>query len=255
MSVSSFFIKSPNLPESSVTSAAVSGTYSSVCKSLLRQGIQTILIKPHAGLAEPVSSHADMVLQHLGGNQVLIAQEAEYLIPQLVALGFTVEVAAQKLSSEYPHDIPLNAARIGKRLLAKEDALDARITEYCKQTKIQIIPVRQGYAKCSTVVVDEHSIITSDPSIAAAAKIQGLDVLQVRPGCVELSPYEYGFIGGTCGKLAKDVLAFAGDIRTHPDGEDMTAFAKSRGVEVLPLFDGPLVDIGGILPLTEKINA
>lgn len=252
MPASSSFINSPNLPESPVTSAAVSGTYPKVCKSLLRLGIQTIEIKPHAGLMQPVSSHADMILHHVGGNRIVIVQGADYLVPRLAALGFTVEVAAQPPAPVYPFDVLLNAARVGKRLFARTDTLERTIKEFCDNNGVQIIPVRQGYAKCSTAVVDEHAMITSDPSIADAAKGQGMDVLQIRPGYVELSPYGYGFIGGTCGKLAKDILAFAGDIRTHPDGEAIAAFTKSHGVEVLPLFDGPLVDIGGILPLTEK---
>lgn len=255
MPASSFLINSPNLPESPVTTAAVSGTYSKVCESLSRLGIQTIQTEPHAGLAVPVSSHTDMILHHLGGNRIVVAQGAEYLVQQLTALGFTVRVAERKLSPAYPFDIPLNAARVGNRLLTNADILDNSIKEYSDSNGIEIIPVRQGYAKCSTAVVNEHSIITSDPSIAVAAKIQGMDVLQIRPGYVELSPYEYGFIGGTCGKISKNILAFAGDIRNHPDVEAISAFAKSHGVEVLPLFDGPLLDIGGILPLTEKKNS
>ena len=69
--------------------------------------------------------------------------------------------------------------------------------------------VTQGYANCSVAVVDERWIITADCGIARACRAAGLDVLQICPGFIR-SGMVLGFIGGCCGKLGADQLAFTG---------------------------------------------
>ena len=85
-----------------------------------------------------------------------------------------------------------------------------------------------------------------------ALRTKGFAVLLIRPGHIALSGYDTGFIGGCCGKLAPDKLAFAGTLSSHPDGERMREFLHSRGVAPVELREGPLVDVGGILPLRER---
>lgn len=117
---------------------------------------------------------------------------------------------------------------------------------------ITLVPVNQGYAKCSVCAVDERSIITQDPSIAQAAKRHGLNVLKIQAGRILLPGYDTGFIGGCSGLLGRKLLAFTGSLGAHPDGEWIKEFLHSRGVEPLELTDGPLYDVGSILPLLEE---
>ena len=58
--------------------------------------------------------------------------------------------------------------------------------------------------------------------------------------------------GGAAGKLAPDLLAVNGSLKTHRDGESITAFLLRFGVRPLELHDGRITDVGGILPLTEE---
>ena len=44
-------------------------------------------------------------------------------------------------------------------------------------------------------------------------------------------------------------MAFAGQLSSHPDGELIRAFLKSQGISAVELRKGPLLDVGGILPL------
>ena len=100
--------------------------------------------------------------------------------------------------------------------------------------------------------VDENSLITDDLSIYNAAIGFGLDALLVRKGCVRLDGFDTGFIGGCCGKLAKDMLAFCGDIANHPDYTKINSFLRERNVYPHSLFGGELIDIGSVIPITQK---
>lgn len=56
-----------------------------------------------------------------------------------------------------------------------------------------------------------------------------------------------GFIGGASGLINKNLLCFNGDIKTHPDYENINSFCKNVGVEVYSLNKGMLKDIGSII--------
>ena len=73
----------------------------------------------------------------------------------------------------------------------------------------------------------------------------------VRKGSVKLKGFDYGFIGGCCGKIAEDTVAFCGNLKTHSDWLKIESFMKERGVYPLCLASGELIDIGSILPITE----
>ncbi|MDF2631498.1 MAG: hypothetical protein K0Q85_94, partial [Caproiciproducens sp.] len=211
------FIKTPNLPQSDVALIAISGTYPKIIDALNTLGIETIEIEPCRNLSEPVSGHADMLCHHLGKNQIIIAVQREgYLKAKLESYGFDVISSNKCISKLYPYDVPLNAARVGNYLIANQAALDNTIMNYCKENGVEIIHVKQGYTKCSTIVVDEHSIITADQSIERAAIAARIDTLLIEPGHITLPKYNYGFIGGACGFIGKNKIAFTGNINSHP---------------------------------------
>jgi hypothetical protein len=140
---------------------------------------------------------------------------------------------------------------VGKRLICNPRFTDIVLLEHCASEGIEIINVKQGYAKCSVCVVDENSIITADIGIANAAESVGLSVLRISAGYICLPGHECGFIGGCCGKLAPDIMAFCGDLSTHPDHKSIDAFLRERGVFAESLCRGQLTDIGGMIPLAE----
>jgi hypothetical protein len=109
-----------------------------------------------------------------------------------------------------------------------------------------MVDVRQGYAKCSIVIVDEDSIITYDKGIERACSAAGMDVLLIRPGYIRLDGYDTGFIGGTSGRIG-DTIFFYGDPDTHPDGDAIRKFILSKGLKISSLKEGELTDIGSII--------
>ncbi len=192
--------------------------------------ISTTLALPQ--LPTGISSHPDLQMCRLGINDsspVIKADEEELA----------------KLGSVYPHDIPFNAACTGRFLICNAEHTSSRILKKAELLGLTIINVRQGYAKCSCVVVDENSIITYDRGIAREALKAGLDVLTVAPGHVKLEGYGTGFIGGTSGRIG-DTIVFNGSLDTHPDTEAIRDFIRSRGLAIKE-FDYELTDIGSII--------
>ena len=112
---------------------------------------------------------------------------------------------------------------------------------------VDMIGCRQGYTKCSTVVVDSRSLITADQGIAAAcSKAEDLDVLLVQEGHVALEGYDTGFIGGASGRVGDEII-FNGDLSAHPDFQKIKDFIEERGLECKWLPEYPLTDIGTIM--------
>ncbi len=171
-----------------------------------------------------IASHADIYMCRLG-DEIIHAKPSE--------IGYS-----------YPDDIAFNAACTGRYFIHNTAYTAGRLLDAAKAKEMQIINVKQGYAKCNTAVIDETSVITSDIGIYRAASTQ-LDVLPIRPGHIVLRGFDYGFIGGTCGRIG-DEIVFNGDISAHPDYDEIQAFIESRGLNI-KYFDYPLEDIGSII--------
>lgn len=247
----STFIAAPHLPQKEVTLAAVSAMYPHIIHALRERGIAVVEVPPSSALTGAVASHADMLIHHLGGNEIVVTNGEAALKNELEKYGFTVIESGKPLSAQYPGDVALNAARVGKYLFCREESLAEQIEYSCRKQVIEIISVHQGYTKCSTAVIDNESIITADPSIAKAAVKAGLNVLQITPGYVKLDGFQYGFLGGACGFISKYELAFTGDISEHPDYQAIQSFCSRGGIELISLTNQPLIDVGSIIPLME----
>ena len=155
--------------------------------------------------------------------------------------------AAGDLGRDYPQDCAFNAACTGKYFIHNLKATNKRLLAAAQAMGMTLIDVRQGYTKCSTVIVDENAIITYDEGIAkACAKYPDLEVLLVSPGFVRLDGYDTGFIGGCSGRVGNEVI-FNGDLFAHPDFSRILPFIESRGLTCRWFADYKLTDIGSIL--------
>lgn len=246
------FIKTPNLPQADVGLMAVSATYPEILIALEKIGIEVIPVKPMPMLEIPIQSHADILCHHLGDSHIVVAKRENILQSELKKYGFNVTESTTLITSPYPKDTVLNAARVGNCLIANFKSLDPQISDYCFKADITPIKVKQGYAKCSVAVIDENSIITSDNGIGQAAEKAGIDVLKIRPGYIKLPGYSYGFIGGCCGMIGRKHLAFAGNPIYHPDFLKIKAFLERRQIKITVLSERALLDVGGMIPLMEK---
>lgn len=244
------FIEKPNLPQGRVTLAAISVQAGESIKKLNNLGIKTTEIKPYNNLPEPVNSHADLQILHLGNNNIFC--QSEHLCIGESEPKFNLRKIQAKAGNRYPDDVKLNCAIIGNKIICNVNTIAHEILEYAELNNLTVINVNQGYTKCSICVVNENAIITDDESIFAASGNFFNDTLFVSKGSIGLKGYNYGFIGGCCGKIDKNKIAFNGSIESHKDYKKILDFLNRNSVECIELHNNLLYDIGGILPLCEE---
>jgi len=244
----------PDLPKGSVTLCAVtdSPAAEALRNGLQALGIDVVSVPASEKLSNPCASHPDMQLRHLGSDRIIVGSEK--LCSILAHYDANAILSKMFPSAPYPKDIPLNCLLLGDKLFGNLRYTDPAVLEFAAANKIKTISVPQGYTRCSVCVADQNSIITADASIKTAAEKEGIEVLHIHPGFITLPGYDYGFIGGCCGHIGKNHIAFCGNLSTHPDGESIRDFLTKKLIRIteLPSPDGTLWDIGGIIPLKEK---
>lgn len=207
-----------------------SGAPASVIEYVRSLGYEVSLVEAGGDILSPVSSHPDIRMCRLG-----ISDDAPIVFAE-----------AGELGTEYPADIRYNACCTGKYFIHKLKETSMRLLEQAKELGMELIDVKQGYARCSCIPVDENSIITYDQGIARTCQKLGLNVLAVSPGHVNLPGYEMGFIGGTAG-VFEDEIILAGNVMNHPDGERIIRFIEERGKRIKYFKDFTLTDIGSVI--------
>lgn len=241
------FVSTPHLPAGKTALAVISGDCSDeIIASLERENIKLMKTQCDIALDSPVSYHADMLCHHCGGGKIILAPSQKKLAEELARSGFSVLFSAP-LAKEYPLDIALDCLRLGDLLFGKAGYTDPAAAEAAKE----FVPVKQGYSKCSVLIINEHACITEDKALAERLQKGGASVLLIRRGFVGIDGYNCGFIGGAGGKISADTLAFFGDCKQHPDWSIMEEFILENSCRALSLSNEPLFDYGGILPLLE----
>lgn len=198
---------------------------------LLEQGCELELITSEGLVDSAISCHPDVFFCRLG-----IGDDAPL-----------VRATDTELRMGYPAEAAFNAACTGQYFIHNLKVTNPRLLEAARIAGMKLLHVPQGYAKCSTVIVNERSIITYDHGIArACSAFDDLDVLLVSPGHVLLPGYRTGFIGGCSGRIENEVI-FNGDLSAHPDFAAIRSFIESRGLRCTWFGEYPLTDIGSIL--------
>ena len=68
----------------------------------------------------------------------------------------------------------------------------------------------------------------------------------IRSGNILLNGYDYGFIGGTSGRIGNEII-FCGNIDDHPDSKEIKDFIHTKGLDVKSFPHYPLTDFGSLL--------
>ena len=184
-------------------------------------------------VSEPLSCHPDMFMCKMG-----VSEDAE------IISYFTQNET--RLSPEYPADIAFNAACTGRFFIHNLKYTAPVLLKRAEELNLEMVDVRQGYAKCSTVIVDEDSVITYDRGLGKSCAEAGMEVLMISPGNILLPGYNTGFIGGASGRTG-DTVVFNGDLSAHPDFDMIVRFIEERGLKVKWFPEWLLTDTGSII--------
>lgn len=246
------FVEMPYLPTAKVTHILAGVGMRAYGKALSDLQIACIYSKSADKLSVPVNAHADISVLPFGGKHFILDKSQTELFKKLKALGANPQFSYESIADGYPQEARLNCVRIGNRLFGNPKTMDAKILEYCKNCKVSICAVNQGYTKCSVAVIAENALITDDVGIAHMAKSEKMDVLSVEKGSILLNGYPYGFIGGCCSLAAKDILLFTGNWQRHSNAEAISAFLQNYHIYPESLSNGKLTDIGSFIPLFQQ---
>ncbi len=241
------FLPVPHCPSEKVILCAVGAKYIEVHKVLRQLDIEVFPIDASNKLSQAVESHADLQLGMLTGDSIAIGKGEKLLQYRLEQIGFSVLESEHPLSNTYPQEAMLDFLALRDLIIGNRNIIE---NQYLLK-KSQTIHIKQGYAKCNLAVINDHALITSDDLAARVCRKAGFDVLQIQSGYIELPGYDTGFIGGCCGLIAPNQLAVCGDLRTHPNYKEITAFLTKHGVSAITLMQGKLKDIGGIIPMKQ----
>ena len=218
-------------------------------KSKLEElGYKILFCPKNNNLIEAISGHPDMSLHIVSSNIIVAAENINNEMKNaLKLLNYKIISCKKEPEVKYPYDISLNALNMKDFFVHNLKYTDENLLSNIDNKKL--INVKQGYSKCSTAIVSPMAIITCDLGISSALENEGVDVLLLPPGDIVLPGFEYGFIGGCCGLLEENILAFFGDLHYYKYGELILAFLEKHAVEAIFLRQGRLIDRGTLFRL------
>ncbi|WP_024614977.1 DUF6873 family GME fold protein [Clostridium sp. Ade.TY] len=218
--------------------------------NLVKEGITPIKVPKSNLLYEAINGHVDIQLNILDRKSKLIVVHKDMdsdFLNNLKNLSIDFILSEKSLDSKYPKDIILNALITDNFLMHNIKYTDNTILKN-SINKITL-NVSQGYTKCSVVNIYDKAFITSDKIIYNTLTNSGYDTLYVPPGDIVLEGLDYGFIGGTCGMIGNNKLAFFGNLNKYKYGKDIIEFLKKHNVIPIFLKDSKLIDRGSILSI------
>lgn len=225
----------------------MSDKYPCFVKEIENLGHKVIASDTVSAFPVPEQNHADMQILPIN-NELFILNECTSLAEKLP--NERLVFCNKKAGHKYPDNILLNFLFLNNTLYGKLSAIDKNLLDYCKENDIKTVNINQGYARCSTLVLNNNAAVTSDLSIEKALKNNGVEVLRISSGSIKLEGYDYGFIGGASGKIDDKTVAFFGNITNHPDYDRINNFCMKQNISIKIICkDMPLTDIGGIVKI------
>lgn len=214
--------------------------------SLKKLNYDVIKIPKDNNLYEAINGHTDIQLNILNKNTLIINKNINLSFKELLKTkNINFIESDSTLSSKYPSNISLNAYITDNYLVHNLKFTDKKILEYCKNKKT--INVNQGYTKCSILPLREKVIITNDTGIYNTLKNESFDILLLPFGDIELSGFNYGFIGGVGGMISNNSMAFFGSLDNYAFGNEVKKFLYKYDIKPIYLSNTKLIDRGSLL--------
>lgn len=238
----------PNLPQDNAKIVVMSTNNKELVKRVEELGVKVLPSENLSKLLTFEQYHTDLQFLHYNKDTVFVLKECTSLKENLKKFFPNVIEISKNIEKDYPNNVKLNCVALNDKLICNSKTIADEVLQMAVKDNLKIINVNQGYTKCSTCIVNENAIITSDKSIYKSCRNE-MDVLLIRKGYIELSGVDYGFIGGSSFKYNRNTLVFTGNIKLHPDYESIKSFAQNYNVELLSLTENTMIDIGSIIPI------
>lgn len=198
-----------------------------------------------------VDGHPDLQVFRLEDDLFVHPKISPSLEKELF-LWLPVRKGERSLSLPYPRHVAFNALDTGAHFLHRLDATDPRLLEAVKARRREVIPVKQGYTRCSCAQVSDRAFVTEDAGIAKVLTKLHYTVFYRPPSNVVLEGFEHGFLGGALSRIPtadRDLILITGDVHQYAYGRELLEFFALHRIEAACVGTGPLKDRGSLISL------
>ena len=203
---------------------------------------ELVRTRANKNLLKGLDSHTDILVHPIPSGELVVDRENfEYykkIFPDKKILP-----SHSSLSKKYPKDVPLNAFTFKNYFIHNLKFTDQVLLDYYKNSAYELINIKQGYGKCSSLVTSDF-IITSDGGIYESLK-DFIPIYKINHGEIKLQNFNYGFIGGASGVYGKKIF-FTGDFSNHSSHEEILRIISNYDYEIEILSDETIEDFGSI---------
>ncbi|PKM60959.1 MAG: hypothetical protein CVU97_07535 [Firmicutes bacterium HGW-Firmicutes-21] len=238
----------PNLPLKAREIFVSSLIPNNIINELIKLGTIPVKLGRSSRICSELAFHPDILTLNYANGKWLVADDESYFP---INMNNMLTRVKYNLSDMYPDDCIFNSFIIGSNIFCGR-----RNEEHYKNIDVlqgfSTVCFKQCYTKCSVIVLNECSFITSDRAIEKKLKQLQYDCLYVTNNGIALNGFSCGFIGGCAGKIAYNQLVFTGNIKEHTDYNSIKSFCGNHGIDIYSLSKQPLYDYGGLLPVTEQ---
>jgi len=216
--------------------------------SKLKNYGDVILLETEGIVYDAISKHPDIFFCPLGEELIVAPNLPEIYKNILSKKKISFQEGNKTLGKRYPLTGFYNAVTTENYLIGNTKVMDKAILEKAENRKV--IHVNQAYTRCNLLPLSDKKFITSDKGIEKELKKNNLDVLFVNPEGIILDGFKNGFFGGCCG-ISGNRVFIAGSLNHFPEGEKVKDFLSD--MEIIELYDGPLLDVGSILFIENRL--
>ena len=203
---------------------------------------EVVRTRANKKLLKGLDSHTDILVHPLPSGELVVDRDnLEYykkIFPDKKILP-----SHSSLSKKYPKDVPLNAFTFKNYFIHNLKFTDKVLLDYYKNSGYEMINIKQGYGKCSSLVTNDF-IVTSDGGIYESLR-DFIPIYKIKHGEIKLQNFNYGFIGGASGVLGKKIF-FTGDFSNHSSYEEILKIIKKYDYEIEILSKDLIEDFGSI---------
>lgn len=203
---------------------------------------EVVRTRANKNLLKGLDTHTDILVHPLPSEELVVDRDnLEYY--KKILPDKNIIPSHSSLSKEYPKDVPINAFTFKNYFIHNLKFTDKVLLDYYKNSSYEMINIKQGYGKCSSLVTEDF-IITSDGGIYESLR-DFIPIYKIKHGEIKLQNFNYGFIGGASGILDKKIF-FTGDFSHHSSHEEILKIIKKYDYEIEILSKDPIEDYGSI---------
>jgi len=201
---------------------------------------QVIDFETHGICYDAVSGHPDIFMFKHPGGYIVAPNMPDRYKEILHKQPFSVTEGSLPVGLSYPQTAHYNALYTSDGILHNKNITAPEV----QVTSSGFIHCQQGYVRCTTLKVGSI-FFTSDKGIERTLLAKSLKVFFVNPQNIVLQGFKNGFFGGCCGIWEKNIY-FCGTLKQYHFSKSLISAIESEGFNIIELYNGPLIDVGGI---------